>query len=119
MTAKLISVCAPLRPRRRKRGCPKMWYFNVANGCSTVDLRSRIPASPLAWLAVAYAGAPRRASSGTPSAVHRPYSAISEHTFHKPPVGLHSTQHGLSAIAAYVSASVRRDTETYRARADR
>src|ERR1035441_4031638 len=42
MTAKLISTCAPLRPRSRKRGWPKMWYFKVANGCSTVDLRSRI-----------------------------------------------------------------------------
>ena len=36
-----LGLCSAL-PRNRKRGCPKMRYFNVANGCSTVDRRSRM-----------------------------------------------------------------------------
>jgi len=40
--AKLISVCAPRSPRSRKRGCPKIRYFKLANGCSAVARRSRI-----------------------------------------------------------------------------
>jgi len=42
MVARLISVCAPSFPRSRKRGCPKIRYLSVANGCSTVDRRSRM-----------------------------------------------------------------------------
>src|ERR671930_228284 len=42
MVARLISACAPRMPRSRKRGCPNMRYFSEANGCSTVDRRSRI-----------------------------------------------------------------------------
>lgn len=40
--ARLISVCAPARPRSRKRGCPKIAYLSMANGRSTVHLRSRM-----------------------------------------------------------------------------
>ncbi len=41
MVPRLISVCAPPRPRSRKRGYPKIRYFSVPKGCSTVDRRSR------------------------------------------------------------------------------
>src|SRR5450756_1191846 len=39
MVARLISVCAPPAPRSRKRGCPKMRYFNSATGRSTTQRR--------------------------------------------------------------------------------
>src|SRR6266568_2450258 len=42
MAARLISVCAPTRPRSRNRGCPKIRYLSEAKGCSTVERRSRI-----------------------------------------------------------------------------
>ncbi len=49
MTAMPISVFAPESPRSSRRGWPKMRYFRVPKGYSTVDRRSRIRAGVARW----------------------------------------------------------------------